>query len=224
MKIYNLAFLLLLGITVSCSQKSQTTSEIPACIQEKIEQFKQNPPQNPPVEIWRWTKKDGTNYYYITSPCCDQYNYIHNENCERVCAPDGGFTGQGDGKCPDLKENVIQTLIWKDDREPEPKTAQKKDRQQLNQQWKEIENMANSVACTNASEWKMTSYGSKPCGGPWGYIAYHPSIDVNHFLQLIEQHRMAEAKFNKKYGLVSNCMIEPKPKSISCVDGKAVLN
>lgn len=40
--------------------------------------------------------------YYVTSPCCDQYNYVYDENKEALCAPDGGFTGRGDGKCSDF--------------------------------------------------------------------------------------------------------------------------
>ena len=215
---------LLFSILISCNPKSQSNTEIPACIQSKIDEFKAQPPQNPPVEIWKWTKKDGTDYYYITSPCCDQYNYIHNENCEEVCAPDGGISGEGDGECPDLKENVVQTFIWKDDRQPEEQTEQQRDKTKLNQQLASIKQLANSVECTNEEEWEITAYGSKPCGGPWGFIAYHPSIDVDHFMQLIKQHKEAEQEYNQKYGVVSDCMVEMKPEKVECENGKAVLN
>lgn len=33
----------------------------------------------------------------------------------------------------------------------------------------------------------------------------------------------SEQEFNTKWDVISDCMIEPKPTSISCVDGLAVL-
>jgi hypothetical protein len=36
-----------------------------------------------------------------------------------MCAPDGGFSGQGDGKCPDFfQASGNKKLIWKDTRAP----------------------------------------------------------------------------------------------------------
>ena len=75
--------------------------------------FNNKPVQNPPAEIWEW-KIDNTSYYYITSDCCDQFNYLYDSDCNVVCAPDGGFTGAGDGKCTDLNEPTQKTLIWED--------------------------------------------------------------------------------------------------------------
>lgn len=43
--------------------------------------------------------------YYVLSPCCDQYNYLYSENGKRICAPDGGLAGGGDGKCPDFSDS-----------------------------------------------------------------------------------------------------------------------
>ena len=42
----------------------------------------------------------GQVYYYVRSPCCDLHNYLFASDGSYVCAPDGGFTGRGDGKCP----------------------------------------------------------------------------------------------------------------------------
>ena len=44
---------------------------------------------------------DGKPYYYVRSPCCDFFNYLYDSNGDYLCSPDGGFTGKGDGKCPD---------------------------------------------------------------------------------------------------------------------------
>ncbi|MCO4095355.1 MAG: hypothetical protein HEQ37_19225 [Acidovorax sp.] len=43
---------------------------------------------------------DGRNYWLIISPCCDMFNYLYNAEGQVLCAPSGGFTGQGDGRCP----------------------------------------------------------------------------------------------------------------------------
>jgi hypothetical protein len=107
--------IILLGIFVLTMSCSKSEINIPNCIDTKISTLKNAPVQNPPAEIWKWVDNE-TTYYYITSDCCDQYNYLYNENCEIVCAPDGGFTGNGDGDCPTLSNTIIKTLIWKDDR------------------------------------------------------------------------------------------------------------
>jgi hypothetical protein len=43
---------------------------------------------------------DGRVYYYAVSPCCDIYNPLYDELGKYVCAPDGGFSGRGDERCP----------------------------------------------------------------------------------------------------------------------------
>jgi hypothetical protein len=42
---------------------------------------------------------------------------VYDRNCNYVCAPDGGYTGKGDGKCKDFDSLAKEVrLIWKDDR------------------------------------------------------------------------------------------------------------
>lgn len=101
-------------LTTSCKSSDQHT-EIPTCIQSKIELLKKEPVQNPPAEVWEWVS-DTQTYYYFTSPCCDQFNFLYNETCEKICAPDGGFTGKGDQKCPEYIKDMTKTLVWKDER------------------------------------------------------------------------------------------------------------
>ena len=90
--------------------------KIPPCISEKIEAIKQLPRYNPPATVYRYSYK--SQYVYLfSSNCCDQYNYLYDKNCTIICAPSGGITGKGDGKCPDFNtEATGQTLIWKDPR------------------------------------------------------------------------------------------------------------
>jgi len=88
----------------------------------------------------------------------------------------------------------------------------------------EIRNIAESETCENADEWKFTRIGSKACGGPTGYVAYSDKIDEAGFLEKVQAYTNAEADFNRKWGIFSNCAIEPEPKSVSCENGKAVFN
>ena len=89
---------------------------VPVCIFDKIATFQKEPKANPPRAVYQYEYK-GSTVYYITAPCCDIYPELFDTNCNLLCAPDGGFTGKGDGKCVDfhkLKSN--KKLIWKDNR------------------------------------------------------------------------------------------------------------
>ena len=110
-----LTFLIAGIITLVSCEKSDLNIDAPICIKDKIEVLMNNNVTNPPTQVWKWEVASET-YFYITSDCCDQYNILYSENCEVVCAPDGGFTGQGDGKCLDFNEEIVKTLVWKDNR------------------------------------------------------------------------------------------------------------
>ena len=113
-KSYQLIYFLAIFMLVSCKSSDHKT-EVPTCITSKIESLKKEAVQNPPAEVWRWVSNDQI-YYYLLSPCCDQYNLLFSETCDTICAPDGGFTGKGDQKCPEFSTDMIKTLVWKDER------------------------------------------------------------------------------------------------------------
>ncbi|MHB1148277.1 MAG: DUF6970 domain-containing protein [Lutibacter sp.] len=104
----------LIFLNASC-EKSNLNIDAPNCIENEIKKIKNEEVRNPPAQVWKW-EVDGQTYYYITSDCCDQYNYLYNSNCEVICAPDGGLIGTGDGNCPDFIGSIKKTLIWKDNR------------------------------------------------------------------------------------------------------------
>ncbi len=106
---------LLSAISTSCN-KLDLDKSVPNCIERKIKKIKKDELRNPPAKVWEW-KVDGNTYYYFNSDCCDQYNYLYDDNCNEVCAPDGGFMGTGDGKCPDFSGQTEKILIWEDDRQ-----------------------------------------------------------------------------------------------------------
>ena len=106
--------IVIVNLFLTCNSAERDLETL-SCIEEKIEFIKNEPASNPPTKIYEW-KVAGDTYYYITSDCCDQFNYLYTKNCELVCAPDGGFTGMGDGNCPDFNGEIEKTLIWEDSR------------------------------------------------------------------------------------------------------------
>jgi len=109
------AGLFLSSLAIMSCTDLELEKDVPNCIKQKIKKIQKEDVHNPPSSVWEW-KVDSDTYYYITSDCCDQYNYLFDENCNVICAPDGGFTGTGDGNCPDFKAEIEKTLIWEDDR------------------------------------------------------------------------------------------------------------
>ncbi len=94
--------------------------------------------------------------------------------------------------------------------------TQEQEAQELNQMFSEIETLANSEKCIDSEEWTFTSYGSKACGGPVGFIAYSTNINTDLFLRKIEEHRIAQKEFNEKWGIISDCSLPPEPIGIIC--------
>jgi len=113
MKILSLSLFTLLLIS-SC-HKLELNEEVPSCVEDKIRDIQCEDVYNPPAEVWKWTIDENT-YYYFTSDCCDQFDYLYDSNCSIVCSPSGGFTGEGDGNCPSFESEINRSLVWKDDR------------------------------------------------------------------------------------------------------------
>jgi hypothetical protein len=108
--------LILLSLIIGCTKRSTSHDENLDWIANLIAEFEQQPVGDPPQSIWQYTYKCQT-VYYVPAQCCDLYSTLYNANGERICAPDGGFTGLGDGKCPDFfQEQKNEKLIWQDPR------------------------------------------------------------------------------------------------------------
>ncbi len=93
----------------------------------------------------------------------------------------------------------------------------------LNELYLEIRELAQGEACVDAGEWAYTAIGSKACGGPADYIAYPLSIDVESFLEKVEQYTAMQEDFNETWGIVSDCALPAAPIGIECVEGAAQL-
>lgn len=109
-------FLLLILVGMPGCDDPEIAKGTSECIKDRIEQIKKSPVSNPPMEVWKYQYK-GKTVYYMPPQCCDIPSVLLDEDCNRICAPDGGFVGQGDGKCDDFfKERKGGELVWKDDR------------------------------------------------------------------------------------------------------------
>jgi hypothetical protein len=113
--IYGLV-LAMLGMCRKENKNQQNDNGIPDCIQLRIEEIKKESKWNPPAEVNEFLY-NGNKVYLFTSDCCDQYISLVDASCKTLCAPSGGFTGKGDGKCPDFYDKAKHLrLIWKDSR------------------------------------------------------------------------------------------------------------
>lgn len=86
----------------------------------------------------------------------------------------------------------------------------------------EILAISKSEKCTNGSKWKSVGLGVKACGGPVSYIAYSAKIDEAKFLEKVNLYNQKSTEYNKKYNLISDCMLVMPPEQIECINGSPV--
>ena len=124
--------------------------------------------------------------------------------------------------CKSKKAVDPETLPKDISQKPDNNISQQSDREKLSVLIKEIETQINTETCTDAADWRFSPIGSKPCGGPSSYIAYPIKME-DEILPKIKKFTEMQSVFNKKFNLVSDCMMVQPPSGIQCVDGKAVL-
>jgi hypothetical protein len=103
-------------VKTNVEEKKSSDENLPLCIKTMITKFKSEDVTNPPMKIYSYTYK-GKKVYYVPGPCCDNFSDLYDENCKLLGHPDGGFTGRGDGKMPNFKNEITnEKLIWGDTR------------------------------------------------------------------------------------------------------------
>jgi hypothetical protein len=110
-----LPFLVFMSIIlIGCTQSPSNNN--PGWVNNLVATYEKDPVGNPPQSIWQYDFK-GQTVYYVPAQCCDQFSTLYNALGEIICAPDGGFTGHGDGRCPDFFQvRGNGKLIWQDSR------------------------------------------------------------------------------------------------------------
>lgn len=101
-------------LLLSC-KKDKDSDGIPDCINAMMERSEKGElGEELLINAVYKVKHKRKTYYYTVSECCDQFNYVYDSRCNRLCAPDGGFTGTGTGDCPEgfPTDRQEYELIW----------------------------------------------------------------------------------------------------------------
>lgn len=100
-------------IPTTGGKETTTTNDLPACFKKLIDEKSKETPPDGPTQIDEYLY-NGKKVYLFSAMCCDKYNVLYDENCKELCAPSGGFTGRGDGKCPDFNKNAEHVkVVWR---------------------------------------------------------------------------------------------------------------
>ncbi len=98
-------------LLAGCTTTSPPSDGTPDWLRQKIAQWGQSPDTSPEA-VYRY-QYSGQTVYYVRSHCCDQYNYLYDVKGQVICAPNGGLTGRGDGKCSDFEKQATgRELVW----------------------------------------------------------------------------------------------------------------
>ena len=101
-------------LAYGCSQS--TEPEVPGWVNELISEFKVQSLGNPPQSIWQYEYENKL-VYFVPAQCCDQFSALYDDKGNLICAPDGGISGTGDGRCSDFFiQRKNEKLIWRDSR------------------------------------------------------------------------------------------------------------
>ena len=88
----------------------------PAWLTTLIRQLETQPVANPPAFIARY-EYNGDTVYFVPQRCCDVASVVYRSDGLVMCQADGGFTGRGDGRCPDFfAERRNERILWRDPR------------------------------------------------------------------------------------------------------------
>ena len=126
MKYFLLFFVFPLLSATECGKKKKkpevaveqqpVTDTIPLCVQQLIDRAKQEDPPNPPIRVDEY-RYGGKTVYLFTAGCCDFFNMLYDTACHPLCAPSGGITGRGDGKCTGFSGSATFVKnIWKNEK------------------------------------------------------------------------------------------------------------
>jgi hypothetical protein len=101
-------------VSFGCSPA--TEEERPSFVDQRIREFEAEAKKNPPGSIWRYSY-NGRIVFYVPPHCCDVPGELYDSNGTFICSPDGGITGDGDGRCTDFFDvRADEHRVWADSR------------------------------------------------------------------------------------------------------------
>lgn len=105
------AFVFLACLFSACAE-TVINPNLPACIQEKINDIEVLDENSRPSQVVRYSW-EGRTVYYFPPYCCDVYGDLYDNDCMLLCHPDGGLTGRGDGNCTDFFDQASnREVVW----------------------------------------------------------------------------------------------------------------
>ncbi len=70
----------------------------------------------------------------------------------------------------------------------------------------EILTLIGDASASDVTFCKQIAFGSKPCGGPWKYLAYSTALtDSTELIEKVERYSSWETDINEREGGVSDC-------------------
>ena len=94
--------------------------DIPDWLDQIIKEFESGAAGAPPDFMGRYEYR-GETVYYVAPRCCDIFSDLYDADGNLIAHPDGGITGQGDGRAPGFRPvKSVETTIWESMGGPSP--------------------------------------------------------------------------------------------------------
>lgn len=107
-----LPFLIGVLLLAGCTGPASLPEDSPNWLRLKVAEWTLLSDSSAPDAVYRY-EYNGQTVYYFQARCCDRFNVAYDMEGQALCAPDGGVTGRGDGKCPDFKKTAIGgAVVW----------------------------------------------------------------------------------------------------------------
>src|SRR5688572_5067354 len=101
--------ILFLSALLSGCHKDEFPDGTPRCVRKKILGERENCLQ----KVYRYQYNGNEVYLFVNSNCPDAYDELCSKDCDLICYPTGGLSGNGDGNCTDFSQNATgESLIW----------------------------------------------------------------------------------------------------------------
>ncbi|WP_372792790.1 hypothetical protein [Lutibacter sp.] len=101
-------------------------------------------------------------------------------------------------------------------------TTQESEKAELTILQEEIEQLIATEICNENANCDFIAFGSKPCGGPWSYLVYSTSINIDLLKEKVDTYNKNETAYNIKWSIVSDCMASVPPTSVQCINGECI--
>ena len=86
---------------------------LPEWLRIRLADYDAQPRPAAPRAVFQVRYDDGV-AYWVQAGCCDQLDPLIDARGVLLCYPSGGFTGRGDGKCPQALPSVTERReVWR---------------------------------------------------------------------------------------------------------------